>query len=434
MSSELAISVHSVSKFFRIFEKPVHRLLQGLFRHRSYFREFPALRNVSFDVRRGETVGIIGRNGSGKSTLLQLICGTLTASSGEIRVQGRVAALLELGAGFNPEFSGLENVYLNAAIFGMTREEVDLRLDAILQFAEIGDFIHQPVKTYSSGMFVRLAFAVVAHLDADILIIDEALAVGDAFFTQKCMRFLRQFREHGTVLFVSHDTASVVNLCDRAIWLDQGVVRESGSTELVCQHYLKHHFEQQQGPSRVSAVPSETHELSAIERVGGVSDEMAALITTGDPVDTSFGAGGAILSRVSLVDDRGDSLTVVRGGERVRLVIESKACAELAQPLVGFFIKDRLGQLICGENTFLACMLEEKRVEAGQLFSAVFEFQMPYLSCGDYAITAAVGEGTQENHVIHHWHHDAAVFRAQSNVRHGLFGLAMHSISLDIQL
>src|SRR5690606_10580997 len=227
MCSDVAISVRNVGKTFRLYKRPQDRLLERFSRKR-LFREFHALTDIDFEVQKGETVGIIGRNGSGKSTLLQLICGTLTPSIGEITVNGRVAALLELGAGFNPEFTGRENVFLNATILGLTHEEIEARLDDIFAFADIGDFIDQPVKTYSSGMYVRLAFAVIAHVDADVLIIDEALAVGDALFTQKCMRFLRRFREHGTILFVSHDSHAVTNLCERAVWLRDGHIRRVG--------------------------------------------------------------------------------------------------------------------------------------------------------------------------------------------------------------
>ncbi|HJY34773.1 MAG TPA: ABC transporter ATP-binding protein, partial [Vicinamibacterales bacterium] len=190
-----------LSKVYQIYELPQHRLWQSLWRgRRRFYREFHALTHVSFDVRRGEVVGIIGRNGSGKSTLLQLICGTLTPSAGQVVARGRIAALLELGAGFNQEFTGRENVYLNGAIMGLTTAEIDARYARIVEFADIGDFLDQPLKTYSTGMVVRLAFAVIAHVDADVLVIDEALAVGDAFFVQKCMRFLRDFMKRGTIL------------------------------------------------------------------------------------------------------------------------------------------------------------------------------------------------------------------------------------------
>ena len=226
--TELAINVSNLGKVYQIYDRPEDRLkfsiisrLRGLagLQSKSYYRKFWALRNVSLKVKKGETFGIIGCNGSGKSTLLQIICGTLPPTHGKVDISGRVAALLELGSGFNPEFTGRENVYLYASILGLTKEEINARYNDILLFADIGSFIDQPVKTYSSGMVVRLAFAVVAHVDADILVIDEALSVGDVFFTQKCMRFLRDFKKTKTLIFVSHDTGAVLNLCDRAILL-----------------------------------------------------------------------------------------------------------------------------------------------------------------------------------------------------------------------
>jgi lipopolysaccharide transport system ATP-binding protein len=214
MSSEIAIEINSISKCYHIYERPSDRLKQMMFRGaRKFYREFHALNGVDITIRKGETIGIVGLNGSGKSTLLQIICGTLSQTQGDVSVSGRIAALLELGAGFNPEFSGVENVYMAASLYGLTKAEVDERFKLIADFADIGDQINQPVKTYSSGMYVRLAFAVIAHVDADILIIDEALAVGDAVFTQKCMRFIRKFKETGTLLFVSHDMGSVLSLC-----------------------------------------------------------------------------------------------------------------------------------------------------------------------------------------------------------------------------
>ena len=255
-SEEVAIRVQGLDKCYQVYDRSSDRLKQFVLprvqgwlgrKPRGYFREFWSLRGVNFEIRRGETVGIIGRNGSGKSTLLQIICGTLHPSAGHVEVHGRVAALLELGSGFNPEFTGRENVFLNAAVLGLSAAETTDRFNDIEAFADIGDFIDQPVKTYSSGMLVRLAFAVIAHVDADILVIDEALAVGDAFFTQKCMRFLRSFMQTGTVLFVSHDTAAVQNLCTRAIWLERGEIVQEGSPKEVSEHYLEAFYEAQQG-------------------------------------------------------------------------------------------------------------------------------------------------------------------------------------------
>ena len=249
MTSKSAICVRSVSKHYLIFQKPPDRLKQMIVprlqrlagREPSrYYNEFSALNGVSFEVARGETVGIIGRNGCGKSTVLQIICGTLQPSVGEVRVNGRIAALLELGAGFNPEFTGRENVYMNGAILGLSQRELDERFDEIAAFADIGQFIEQPVKTYSSGMYVRLAFAVAINVDPDILVIDEALSVGDVAFQRKCFARLEQIRERGgTILFVSHSTGSIVELCDRAILLDGGELLLDGDPKRVTNQYLK---------------------------------------------------------------------------------------------------------------------------------------------------------------------------------------------------
>lgn len=244
MCSEAVIKVNDLCKRYEVYEKPHQRLLQMLSRGgRNYAQEFWAVRNVTFDIKAGETVGIIGSNGSGKSTLLQMLCGTLNPSSGKISIEGRIAALLELGAGFNPEFTGRENVYLNAAILGLSREEVDLQFSAIETFAEIGEFIDQPVKTYSSGMFVRLAFSVAIHTKPSILVVDEALSVGDARFQAKCLDRIKQMKASGvSILFVSHDVAAVRTLCDRAIWLDKGIVRGIGDVFMITALYTEHLF------------------------------------------------------------------------------------------------------------------------------------------------------------------------------------------------
>lgn len=241
MSSEHAIVVSGLSKCFHIYNTPRDRLLQMLARgRRQYYREFWALRDVSFTIGKGETVGIVGRNGSGKSTLLQLICGTLNPTAGEIHSHGRIAALLELGSGFNPEFSGRENVYMNAAVLGLSREETDVRFAEIEAFAEIGEFIDQPVKTYSSGMMVRLAFAVAINVDPQILIVDEALAVGDELFQRKCFARIEAIKKSGaTILFVSHAGGTVIELCDRAILLDAGEKLTEGAPKLVIGQYQK---------------------------------------------------------------------------------------------------------------------------------------------------------------------------------------------------
>ena len=311
MSSEIAIKVSGLSKCYHIYNKPSDRLLQMLTRgRRQYYREFWAVKDVSFEIKKGETVGIIGRNGCGKSTLLQMICGTLNPTSGSIETHGRIAALLELGSGFNPEFTGRENVHMNAAVLGLTKEEINSRFNDIIAFADIGDFVEQPVKTYSSGMMVRLAFAVIAHVDANILVIDEALAVGDAFFKQKCMRFLRDFMKSGTVLFVSHDTSSIKNLCNYAVWLEKGQVVREGLPKHVCDFYLEAFYEAQQGKSTSTTL----RVLKKTEASVPVKDQRLEFLNNSNlrndlqifkfnPDAPSFGKGGAQIYDVRLLNE-----------------------------------------------------------------------------------------------------------------------------------
>jgi len=446
-SDNTVISVQALGKRYEIYDRPGDRLKQFILPRasralglpiRQHFREFWALNDVSFEVGRGETVGIIGRNGSGKSTLLQMICGTLNPTSGSIRVQGKVAALLELGSGFNPEFTGRENVHMNAALLGLQSEQIESRFDDIVAFADIGDHIEQPVKTYSSGMLVRLAFAVIAHVDADVLVIDEALAVGDAFFTQKCMRFLRMFMQNGTVLFVSHDTASIKNLCDRAIWLDQGRVVASGTPKDVCEQYLEAFYEAQQGKS------SSTRRIEKVAITGGATskDQRSELINGStlrndlrvfefNPDAASFGTGHAQIRGVQLLNENGLPMSWIIGGEPVSLRIAIAAHEPLHNPIVGFFLKDSLGQTLFGDNTYLTYKDQAISIDPGEMFQAGFAFLMPILPSGNYSIQVAIATGTQDAHVQHQWIHDALILKSEStSASTGLMGIPMSEISI----
>jgi len=242
--AEYVLRTSGLGKCFQTYERPVHRLVQALYKDKKkLYEEFWALRDVSIEVGKGETFGLIGKNGSGKSTLLQLVAGTLTPSQGSVDINGRISAILELGAGFNPEFTGIENARLNAAILGMSREEVDSKLPGITEFSELGDFVYRPVKTYSSGMYIRLAFSISINMEPEVLIIDEALAVGDVRFQRKCFRKLEQMRTNGvTILFVTHATDSVIALCDRALLLDNGEVQSVGDPKHVVNQYLESMF------------------------------------------------------------------------------------------------------------------------------------------------------------------------------------------------
>jgi lipopolysaccharide transport system ATP-binding protein len=450
---DVAIRVCNLSKCYHIYDRPQDRLKQSIVPRlqrlvgkpaTQYAREFWALKDVSFEVRKGETVGIIGRNGSGKSTLLQMICGTLTPTSGTIQTNGRVAALLELGAGFNPEFTGRENVYMNGAVLGLGREEIDARFDDIAAYADIGEFIEQPVKTYSSGMHVRLAFAVAAHVDADILVIDEALSVGDFVFQQKCMRYLRGFMKTGTVLFVSHDTGAVSNLCGSAMWLDQGQNQAAGPSKDVCELYLEACYVAQQGESNVQRsreirgnsttvdLPKSDQRLAYINASSQRND---IEVFSFDPDAPSFGKSGATIESVQLLDVSGNALAWIVGGDTVVLVVHAAIHEPLSRAIIGFHIKDRLGQNIFGDNTYLTYVHDPVSTAVEDILEARFTFAMPLLPAGRYSVCAAIADGTQEDHVQHHWIHDALIFESKVSPLYpgGLVGIPMFDIQLSRQ-
>ena len=439
-SDEVVIEVRALGKCYQLYDKPVHRMLQSLIGGRQrFYREFWALRGVDFEVRRGETLGIIGRNGAGKSTLLQLIASTLKPTEGSAAIHGRVAALLELGSGFNPDFTGRQNVYLNASILGLSRSEVDARIDDILAYAEIGEFVDQPVRNYSTGMVMRLAFAVVTHVDADILIIDEALAVGDAFFMQKCMRYLREFRKRGTMLFVSHDGGAVTSLCDRAIWLEHGRVQRIGDARKVMEAYLEASIVERQGGAggRSSRPPGHAY-LAPVEQVDFRQELMDRSTLRNDlkifpfkPDAEGFGECKAHIAHVAFRNEADEVLAMVVAGETVTLEVRLLAENAIDNVIVGFYVKDRLGQLLFGDNTVLSHE-GDFAVSGGQAFNASFRFVMPRLVPGEYFITVGLAEGTQEQYVIQHWLHEALRFMATGGtLSSGLIGIPMLDVRLE---
>ena len=443
MSSDVAIEVRGVGKNYHLYATPRDRLRQLVWGHRKrFYEDFHALRDISFDVAQGETVGIIGRNGSGKSTLLQILCGTLVPTTGRVSARGRIAAMLELGAGFDPEFTGRENVLLNAELLGLTPHQIESRYASICEFADIGDFIEHPVKTYSSGMQVRLAFAVMAHVDADILVIDEALAVGDALFTQKCMRFLRAFKQRGTLLFVTHDTTAVMSLCDRTIWLDRARIQMDGTSKEVCQAYLQFLFESVQGRADAPKPKSSTVATTEGMTAGAPRDVRLDLLNQTrfrndirifefDAATPSFGRRGARIVAIALETTEGVPLAVAVGGETVALSIVVEAVDAIADPIVGFLVRDRLGQSLFGDNTFLTTQASAVALQPGQRAHARFEFDLPLLPPGDYSINAAIAEGTQHEHIQHEWMHDALLFRVEtSSIRHSLVGIPMRRVEM----
>ena len=345
--SEVAISVNDVSKMYKLYDKPSDRLKEslGLSRKKRYTEHY-ALNHVSFEVNKGETVGIIGTNGSGKSTMLKIITGVLNPTGGTVDLDGRVSALLELGAGFNSEYTGLENIYLNGTMIGFKREEIDAKLDDILKFADIGDFVHQPVKTYSSGMFVRLAFAVAINIDPEILIVDEALSVGDVFFQAKCYKKFEEFKEQGkTILFVSHDLGSISKYCDRVILLNKGEKILEGSPKEVIDAY-KRILVHQLGPSPAQAVPSEEAKSAAVSVGGGWKDRL-----NNNPDHLEYGNGDAHIIDYALMDETGEITNNISKGAKFTVKFKVAFQKDIINPIFAFTIKDLRGTEITGTNT-----------------------------------------------------------------------------------
>lgn len=397
MAEDIAISVNDVSKMYKLYDNPMDRLKEslGLSRKKKY-KEHYALNHVSFQVHKGETVGIIGTNGSGKSTILKIITGVLSPTGGEVSVNGRISALLELGAGFNGEYSGLENVYLNGSMIGFSREEIDAKLQSILDFADIGEFIHQPVKTYSSGMFVRLAFAVAINIDPEILIVDEALSVGDVFFQAKCYRKFEEFKEMGkTILFVSHDLSSIGKYCDRVVLLNKGEkLAEGGAKEMVnlYRRVLVNQYDDadlEEGAENAEAgqdgqlTDGTTGEnVSKKEHAGGGRAMKDSLNL--NPKVLEYGSKLGEIVDFAIRDDTGMITNVIEKGKEFSVQMKVRFQADVNDPIFAFTLKDLKGTEITGTNT----MYEHTPVKpqkAGDVREITFKQIMP-LEAGEYML------------------------------------------------
>lgn len=427
MSSDTAISVQNLSKCFQIYAKPHDRLKQSLYpriqgtfglQRKQYFNEFWSLRDVSFDIKKGETIGIIGRNGSGKSTLLQIICGTLSQTAGSIQTNGRIAALLELGSGFNPEFTGRENVYMNGAILGLSRKEIEDRFDEIAAFADIGAFLEQPVKTYSSGMFVRLAFACNIMSDPEIMIVDEALSVGDMNFQAKCMTALTQIKERGaTILFVSHDVGTVKSLCSRCVYLDGGKVVAVGPSADVTELYVRSMREEMNAEhrkfARVSKPFGETVEpveqplgLPVIEeKVFQVDQAFEARVA-----QFRYGTGEVRARSVELLNMSDEPTTFLDFNEQVKIRVNFEAYAEKSVTLnVSVFDEKKNNITGCGfQHVGQPYLL----TRPGGKYVAEYIFKMP-LQEGHYSLRINISSVIIENESAEFIDliNDAVVFR-----------------------
>ncbi|MFH0729724.1 MAG: ABC transporter ATP-binding protein [Pseudomonadota bacterium] len=401
-----AIRVNGLSKMYRLYRNPSGRLKEALLRgRRKYHQEFWAIRDVTFEVEKGTTFGIIGRNGSGKSTLLQLVAGILLPTAGEVEINGRVSALLELGSGFDMEFTGRDNVFMNGAILGLGREEIEERFERIEQFANIGDFIDQPVKLYSSGMYVRLAFATAINVDPDILIVDEALAVGDVVFQHRCMRKIRELQEQGkTIMFVSHDTGAVKKLCKNALLLEQGAMARIGPTDEVLREYYKIVWNVQETDAAADAVDSG-------DDIKGVIDE--TIFEEIKAFDCRFGNKKGELIATALTDETGRKLPSVRAGMTVCFSLIVRCRDQIDMPLAGFIIKDLLGNELIKTNTDAEGFYLEPCPTQSELL-ITFTFAVPNLRSGSYSISAGFGNGTIEHHSAYDWIENVRVFTLEN--------------------
>ena len=441
MSSDFAIEVVGLSKCYHIYSKPRDRLVQMLtFGRKHFYREFWALKDASFSIGRGETVGIIGRNGSGKSTLLQMICGTVSPTAGTVRTNGRVAALLELGAGFNTEFTGRENVLLNAAILGFPQETMEGRMMEVLSFSELGDFIDQPVKTYSSGMYARLAFSIAIHVDPEILIVDEALAVGDSRFVAKCMRRIKEIQQRGaTILFVSHDVGSVRTLCDRAIWLDKGRLVEDGDVFPVTGKYMEFMFKDD-----VSEAQSLREDIVASQDVAEQPDDLqatAVLKPTSEPAKqseheldarpvTHWGSRKGVILGASVCDEQGARRDVIAWGKPMEVAIDVCVPPDISREhlSIAFSIKDLKGTDLIVSTTHDRGITD---LPAQERFRVSFRMMNPFVT-GKYLLVAAVENRLHRD--IHYYEYLEGAHYFSSLADDRFFGIFQPMVQQSVQV
>jgi len=403
------------------------------------------LRGIDFHMEPGEAVGLIGVNGSGKSTLLKVITGTTQPTTGSVKVVGQLSALLELGMGFHPDFTGRQNVFMAGQLIGLSTEQISTLMSEIEQFAEIGDYIDQPVRIYSSGMQVRLAFAIATARRPDILIIDEALSVGDAYFQHKSFSRIREFQRLGTtLLLVSHDMASIRAICNKALWLEAGEVREYAETKQVVDAYTKALYEKQQVISASSKNTAENTPSQALPTPVKIRDcrldflnnsnlrnDIEVLVL--DPHSNKWGDGAATIDYVRVQDENNSELSWIIGGEDVVVVVSATSLMDLENVFIGFQVCDRLGQILFGDSSFYSTYDNPVSLAAGLTIIAKFKFNMPFLPYGTYKLQAAIASGTQKEHIVHDWTVDSVFFESHNqNGVNGLVGIPIQQISLSV--
>ena len=400
MDKNLAISVQGVSKIYKLYDKPIDRLKEAVsLTHKSYHRDFFALSDISFDVKKGETVGIIGTNGSGKSTILKIITGVLSPTTGTAEVSGNISALLELGAGFNSEYTGLENIYMNGTMMGFSREEMQRRMDDILRFADIGDFVNQPVKTYSSGMFVRLAFALAINVDPEILIVDEALSVGDVFFQAKCYRRMEEMMKNGTtILMVSHDMGSIIKYCDKVVLLNRGHFVAQGEAGKMVDLYKK--ILANQTDELAEALIEQKKEALGLP-VGEVhTDKSMKERMNLNPEVQEYGDGRASFEDFGTLDARGNVTNLLLKGEMFTIQERIRFHAPIEMPIFTYTLRDKKGTDITGTNTMFEGA-DIKPVKDGDVYTVSFRQKMN-LQGGEYLLSMSCTGYENGEHVVYH--------------------------------
>ncbi len=414
-NSACAIQVKDVTKIYKLYDKPIDRLKESLHPgHKEYHRKFYALDKISFDVKKGETVGIIGTNGSGKSTILKIITGVLTPTTGEVKVDGTISALLDLGAGFNMDYTGIENIYMNGTMMGFSKKEMDEKLQDILDFADIGDFVHQPVKTYSSGMFVRLAFALAINVEPEILIVDEALSVGDVFFQAKCYRRMEEIRKRGTtILMVTHDMGSIIKYCDKVVLLNRGSFVAEGAPGHMVDLYKK--ILAGQMDSLEEELQTEMNDFSgdgAQQKARQYEGLMKDKITI-NANRTEYGDGRAEIFDLGLFDGRGNLTNLLLKGEMFTIKERIRFNAPIEAPIFTYTIKDKKGTDLTGTNTMFEGA-DVKPVKNGDVYDVEFTQKMT-LQGGEYLLSMSCTGFENGQHVVYHRLYDVANITVISN-------------------
>lgn len=424
MSSELMLKLENVSKIYHLYSSRTNSFLNLFFPYGRKCKRFTALSPLSLDIYRGECIGIMGVNGSGKSTLLQMVAGTLTPSTGKIYANGKIMSLLELGSWIDADATGRENIYNAGYIQGLNKRSIKEKLPEIADFAEIGEFIDQPVSTYSSGMVMRLAFAASIYLNSEILLLDEIFAVGDAHFARKCIALLRSKIATSTVLIVSHDYNVITSLCNRAILLDHGEMVFSGSPRDVTERYLERCY----GEKQAVTVTPQSGVSPSDGDVRPASQKPDIVFSSFQSGSRSFGEGMAEICDFALLDENGNRITAVKGGECITLKISAVALKPLEHPAIGFAVRSPSGVILFGDVAEDHC--EAIPLKAGGRFSAVFRFIMPLFPDGDYSVSASISTGPLNDHKIQIWHHTAVNFAVTGGIpiQGVLFGLPMKEI------